>query len=147
MFRFVEVAILSSFTILWLTTRVTRRLPLVEQELHTIPQHTSSLSVFLWGSRSSIFSFLCSVLQIIVCSFFLFSFDQCIVCPSPMYVLRYLQTFLWSSHKIHYDEIFFLRCASHSFKTAFCSYPDYGYVVKLLWINMIIQERRRLSFY
>ena len=41
MFRFVEVAILSSFLLSWLITRVTRRLPLMKQELRTIPQHIS----------------------------------------------------------------------------------------------------------
>ena len=34
---------------------------------------------------NSIFSFMCSVLQIDVCSFVFFSFGHCIVCPSSIY--------------------------------------------------------------
>jgi hypothetical protein len=49
--------------------------------------------VFLWGSCCSIFSFLCNVLQIIVCTFVFLSFYHCIVCSS-IYVfwlpIRYL---------------------------------------------------------
>ena len=37
----------------------------------TLPEHLSSTPVFYWGSRCSIFSFLCSVLWIVVCGFFL----------------------------------------------------------------------------
>jgi hypothetical protein len=37
----------------------------------TLPEHLSSTPVFEWGSRCSIFSFLCSVLWIVVCGFFL----------------------------------------------------------------------------
>ena len=41
----------------------------VEQELLTLPDHQSSPTGFQWGSYCLIFSFLCSVLQIIVCHF------------------------------------------------------------------------------
>ena len=54
------------------------------------PEFTPKLR---WDSCCSIFSFLCSVLQINVCPF-----CHCIVCPSPIYdfslPLWYLQTFL-----------------------------------------------------
>jgi hypothetical protein len=45
--------------------------PLVEQELPTLPEHMSSTQVFN-GVRVAILSFLCSVLQIVVCSFVIF---------------------------------------------------------------------------
>jgi hypothetical protein len=49
-----------------------------------------------WSSCCSIFSFLCSVLQIVVCHFNLFCFGHCVVCPSSIYEfwlsLWYLQT-------------------------------------------------------
>jgi hypothetical protein len=40
-------------------TRVTRRVPLMELELHTLPEHISSPPGFYWGSCFSIFNFLC----------------------------------------------------------------------------------------
>jgi hypothetical protein len=43
----------------------------VEQELPTLPEHMSSTQVFN-GVRVAILSFLCSVLQIVVCSFVIF---------------------------------------------------------------------------
>ena len=46
-------------------------LPLVEQELPTLPEHLSSPR-FQWGSCYSIISFMCNILQIVVCSFVLF---------------------------------------------------------------------------
>ena len=55
---------------------------------------------FLWGS-CSIFSFLCSVLKIIVHSICPFSFGHCIFCPSLIYgfwlLHLYLQKFCTSS--------------------------------------------------
>ena len=54
---FVEITI-RSFLYSWLITRVTRRVPHVEQELFT--------SGFKWGSCRSIFNFLYSILYIIV---------------------------------------------------------------------------------
>jgi hypothetical protein len=58
----------------WCSCRltVTRRMPFVEQELLTLPKH-------MWGSCCSIFSFLCSVLYVIVCPFVLFLFGHSIV--------------------------------------------------------------------
>ena len=50
-------------------TRVTRRVPLAEQKLLTLSEHMCSPSQ--WGSCYTIFSFLCSVLQIILCPFVL----------------------------------------------------------------------------
>ena len=38
-----------------------------------------------WGSCSLIFSFLCSVLYIVVGSFVLFSFVHCVICPFSIY--------------------------------------------------------------
>ena len=42
-------------------TILTRRVPLMEQELLTLPGHTSSPPVFMWGSCCSISNCLCSV--------------------------------------------------------------------------------------
>jgi hypothetical protein len=53
----------------FLVTRLTRRVPLVEQELHTHPEHMSSPPVF-----SSIFSFICMLcrsLFLLLCIFLL----------------------------------------------------------------------------
>ena len=66
-----------------------------KQELLTIPEHLSSDLGFQWWSYCSIFSFMCGVLQIIVCPFFIWllcclSFDLCILITS----LWYLQTLL-----------------------------------------------------
>ena len=65
-FLFVVVTIWSfphSLLITELTTRVTRRVALLEHELHPF-RNTSG---FQWDSCCSIISFLCSVLQIVVC--------------------------------------------------------------------------------
>ena len=39
----------SSWLINRFLTRLTRRVPLVEREVHTLPEHLSSLPVFQWG--------------------------------------------------------------------------------------------------
>jgi hypothetical protein len=66
-----------SWHITMFITWVTQHVPLVEQELFILPEHQSSLHVY-WRSCCSIFSFLCSVVEIIFCPF---SFGHCIVCP------------------------------------------------------------------
>jgi hypothetical protein len=83
----------------WLVTgfvnRLTRQVPLVEQELLTLPEHLSSSQVFsgVCVTRSL---FLC-VCFVVRCLFFCtFSFGYCIVCSSSIYgfwlPLWYLQT-------------------------------------------------------
>ena len=77
-------------------TIATRRVPLVEQELLTLSEHPFFTSGFQWCSCCSIFSFLCSVLQIVV---YPVSVGHCIVCPMiysdyPSNIFWYLQTLL-----------------------------------------------------
>jgi len=55
-------------------------MPLVEQELPTLPKHPNSPSDFLWDACCSIVCFLSGVF-----AFCLFSFGQCAVCPSWTY--------------------------------------------------------------
>ena len=79
-----------------ITTRSTRRVPLVEQELLTLPEHLCSPPVFsgVCVSRSLVLR-VCFVDRCL--SFCIFSFCQCFVCSSK-YGLRlllwYLQTLL-----------------------------------------------------
>ena len=55
------------------------------QELFSLPEHQSS-PLFQWGSCCSIFSYMRSVLQTIVCLLCCpFSFGLCIVCSSTIY--------------------------------------------------------------
>ena len=70
---------------------------------------------FQLGSCCSIFSFMCSVLEIVVCSF-VFFFGHCIVCPSITLLSSSLIIFklfvaIWVSlqHKENYKKIFFLQ--------------------------------------
>jgi hypothetical protein len=109
-------------------TRLTRRVPLVEQELLTLPEHLSSPSVFsAWGSCYSIFSFICMFcrsLFVLLCFFFwplcclffsnirilitpLVSFGHCAVCSSSIYgfwlPLWYLLAIVLSVHLRYTD--------------------------------------------
>ena len=78
-------------------TRLTRRIPLVDQELPTLPEHPSSLRVFS-GIRvtRSLILYICFVDRCL--SFCSFSFGHCVVCSSSIYgfwlPLWYLQTLL-----------------------------------------------------
>ena len=81
-------------------TRLTRRVPLVEQELLILPEHLSSPPVFS-GVRvtRSLVLYVCFVDR---CLFFCsFSFGHCVVCSSSIYrfwlPLWYLQTLLIES--------------------------------------------------
>jgi hypothetical protein len=82
-------------------TRLTRRVPLVEQELPTLLEHLSSPPVFS-GVRVtwSLLLFVCFVDRFL--SFCTFSFGHCVVCPSSIYgfwlLLWYLQTLLIKSY-------------------------------------------------
>ena len=52
-------------------TRLTRHVPLMEQELLTLSEHLNSPPIFKWGSCYSIFSFMCMSCRSL---FFLLSF-------------------------------------------------------------------------
>jgi hypothetical protein len=78
-------------------TRLTRRVPLVEQELLTLPQHLSSPPVFS-GIRVTR-SLVLYVYFVDRCLYFCtFSFGYCVVCSFSIYgfwlLLWYLQTLL-----------------------------------------------------
>ena len=87
-----------SFPHSWLingfVTRLTRRVPIVEQELFTLPEHLSSPPVFS-GVRVSRSLVLCVCFVDRCLSFCTFSFAHCVVCSS-LYgfwlPLWYLQT-------------------------------------------------------
>ena len=74
---------------------ITRRVPLVEQELLSLPEHMNSTPVFI-GVRVTRSLVLCACF--VVSLFVLFSFGHCVVCPSSVYgfwlPLWYLQTVL-----------------------------------------------------
>jgi hypothetical protein len=86
-----------SWLITGFVTRLTRRVPLVEQVLPTLPEHLSSLPVFSW---------VCVTRSLVLCVCFVdrclyfchFIFGHCAVCPSLIYgswlLLWYLQTLL-----------------------------------------------------
>jgi hypothetical protein len=83
-------------------TRLTRRMPLVERELLTLPAHLNSLPV-LSGVRITRSLVLCVCFVDRYLSFCTFSFDHCVVCSSSIYGfwlhLWYLQLILhvWTS--------------------------------------------------
>ena len=76
-------------------TRLTRRVPLVEQELLPLPEHLSSSPVF---SRVDVAPYLvlCVFFVVRCLSFCTFSFGHCVVCSSSIYEfwlpLWYLRT-------------------------------------------------------
>jgi hypothetical protein len=78
-------------------TRLTRRVPLVKQELLTLPEHLSSPPVFseVRVTRSLVL-YVCFVDRCLSCC--TFSFSHCVVCSSSIYgfwlPLWYLQTLL-----------------------------------------------------
>ena len=92
-----------SFPHSWLATgfvtRLTQRVPLVEQELHTLPEHMSSSPVFS-GVRVTRSLDLCVCFVDRCLSFCTFSFGHYVVCSSSIYgfwlPLWYLQTLLIS---------------------------------------------------
>jgi hypothetical protein len=73
-----------SWLITGFVTRLTRRVPLVEQELLTLPEHLSSSLVFS-GVRvtRSLVLYVCFVDRWF--SFCAFSFGLCVVCSSSIY--------------------------------------------------------------
>jgi hypothetical protein len=88
-----------SWLITGFVTRLTRRVPLVEQELLTLPDHLSSPPVFsgVCVTRSLVL-YVCFVDRCL--SFSTFSFGHCVVCSSSIYgfllPLWYLQTLLYT---------------------------------------------------
>ena len=65
-------------------TRLTRQVPLVEQELPTLPEHLSSPRSYLWGSCYSIFSFICMFCRLLFVLLYFF-FGHCVVCSPSIY--------------------------------------------------------------
>ena len=102
-----------SFPHIWLitgfVTRLTRRVPLVDQELLTLPEHMSSPPGFS-GVRvtRSLVLYVCFVDRCL--SFCTFSLGHCVVCSSSTYgfwlPLWYLQTLLITNSKLkkHTDQ-------------------------------------------
>jgi hypothetical protein len=94
--RFQITFVTHSWLITGFVTRLTRRVPLVEHELLTLPEHLSSPPVFK-GIRVTRSLVVCVCFVERCLSFVLFSFGHCFVCPS-IYVfwfpLWYLQTLL-----------------------------------------------------
>ena len=85
-------------------TRTTRQVPLVDQELLTIPEQPSSPLGFKWGLCCPNFSFMHSILSTIVCLFLSLSFGHCIVCPPSTasdYPFGIFKLFLALIYKIH----------------------------------------------
>ena len=86
-----------SWLITWLVNKITRYVSLVEQELSTLLEHLSSLSVFS-GVRvtRSLVLYVCFIDRCL--SFCTFSFGHCVVCSTSIYgfwlALWYLQTLL-----------------------------------------------------
>jgi hypothetical protein len=70
--------ILCSRLITGFVIRLTRRVPLVEQELLTIPEHLSSPPVFSGGSCYSIFIFMCMFCRSLFVLLYFF-FGHCVV--------------------------------------------------------------------
>ena len=104
-----------SFPHSWLITgfvnRLTWQVPLVGQELLTLPEHLSSLPLFS-GVRATRSLVLCVCFVDHCLSFCTFSFGHCVVCSSSIYrfwlPLWYLQTLLNNSIYIYiYIYIFF----------------------------------------
>ena len=88
-----------------LLTRLKRRVPLVEQELLTLPEHLSSSSV-LSGVRVTRSLVLCVCFVDRCLSFCTFTFGHCVVCSSSIYgfwlSLWYLQTLLTGQASLNY---------------------------------------------
>jgi hypothetical protein len=78
-------------------TRVTRRVPLVEQEQLTVPEHLCSRPV-ISGFRVNRSLFMCMFCRSLFLSLCTFSFGLCVVCSFSIYglwlPLWYLQIFL-----------------------------------------------------
>jgi hypothetical protein len=89
-------------------TRLTRRVPLVEQELLTLPEHQSSPAVFS-GVRVTRYLVLCVCFVDRCLSFCTFSFGHCVVCSSSMYgfwlPLWYLQALLHRMFPFDYPRL------------------------------------------
>jgi hypothetical protein len=85
------------FHILWCSCRLTlwRQIPLMEQELHTLPKHLQSplIADSQWSLCSCIFCFLCIVLWTTVFSFLLL---YCLL-HYPSFNMSLL-AFLWTVH-------------------------------------------------
>ena len=93
-----------SWLITGFVTRLTRRMPLVKQELPTLPEHLSSPPVFS-GVRVTRSLVLCVCFVDRCLSFCPFSSGHFVVCSSLIYGFRlpfcYLQTLLFSLSYIH----------------------------------------------
>ena len=72
-------------------TRLTRRVPLVQQELLTLPEYLSSPR-FYWGSCYSIFSFMCMFSRSLFVLLYLFFWPLCCLL---FFDIRILITSLW----------------------------------------------------
>ena len=101
--RSLGISTFRSFPHLWLitgfVTRVTRRVPLVEQELHTLPQHLNSHLVFR-GVHVTRSLFLCVILckSLFFLLYFFFWPLCCLFLDFRIWLpLWYLQTRHWNS--------------------------------------------------
>ena len=84
----VRILVNNILLIAWFTTRVTQHLPHMDLELCILPEHLSSHPVFSGVRVARSLVLICSVLQIIYCSFVLFHLVIVVVCLLSTYQLR-----------------------------------------------------------
>jgi hypothetical protein len=108
-----------SFSRSWLitgfVTRLIRRLPLVEQELLTLPEHLS-LPPVLGGVHvtRSLVLYVCFVDRCL--SFCTFSFGHCVVCSSSIYGLWLPLWYLLTLHSLHNSKICILTRLTENYE-------------------------------
>ena len=118
--------VLSSFlTYHWIVTRLTRRVPLVEQGQVTLQEHLGSHPVFS-GARVTRSLVLCVSFVGCCSSLCTFSFGHCVVCPSSicafLFSLWYLQTLFLIP--------FMLRCTRYN----------------IMWSSLSVTDDRSVNF-
>jgi hypothetical protein len=134
-------------------TRLTRRVPLVEQELLTLPEHLSSPPVFtgVCVTRSLVL-YVCFVDRCL--SFCTFSFDHCVVCSSLIYrfwlplwylLVIVLSVLLWYTDSDYPFGIFWSLCCLFFFDIHilitslwYLRYTDSDYPFGILDIQILI---------
>ena len=116
---YVLLVVNRSFSRSWLitgfVTRLTRRLPLVEQELLTLPEHLS-LPPVLGGAHvtRSLVLYVCFVDRCL--SFCTFSFGHCVVCSSSIYGFWLPLWYLLTLHSLHNSKICILTRLTENYE-------------------------------
>ena len=123
-----------SWLIIGFVTTLTRPVPLVEQALHTLPEHRISPPGFWWGSCYSIFSFICTCMfcrSLLVLLYFFFR---------PLWCLFFFNIWILITPLLSSNSLFLIKNGKEIWVGICCSWFSKKLIDTVHYIDVLMIE-------